>query len=47
MIIDAQHRHECEMAAATFADTLHEVSVMLQRSERLGKRWKDAEGGGK
>lgn len=25
----------------------HEVSVMLDRSERLGKRWKTREGGGK
>jgi hypothetical protein len=24
----------------------HEVSVLLQRSERLGKRWKDSENGG-
>lgn len=25
----------------------HEVSVLLDRSERLGKRWKAAEGNGK
>lgn len=25
----------------------HEVSVLIERSERLGKRWKAAEGGGK
>jgi hypothetical protein len=24
----------------------HEVSVLLERSERLGKRWKNAESGG-
>lgn len=25
----------------------HEVSVLIERSERLGKRWKAAEGSGK
>ena len=25
----------------------HEVSVLIERSERLGKRWKAAEGAGK
>ena len=25
----------------------HEVSVLIERSERLGKRWKAVEGGGK
>ena len=25
----------------------HEVSILIERSERLGKRWKAVEGGGK
>lgn len=51
--IIAEHRDVqiSELAARLLEKAIvgewHEVSVMLERSERLGKRWKAAESSGK